>query len=649
MGRWVRWLFWLLLVVQPAMAASPSNPEIPPNGLSLVAHATVLADPSATLTIDQVMDKAWRGAFSRLGRVDDYTLPIGLSDHPYWVRIALPPMLEARSRPWYLRLGYYYRNDVQVFIDGERRWHTGNLQPMESRPTFDTQYAFPIDPARVDDTIFIRVASKQNLNLRLVAWSPHGYERHTARTNALQFAYAGAMSLLVVFNLVFGIALRDRNFLVYSLFTLSVAAAMLGSNGYLRLYLWPDAPIWDQASEPILYSCVVFFGALLALLFVEVPRRYRWLDRWLYFSMLVAVTLIVLLTYTALDRNFVPAFYGVGVPLLWVTAALVIARGVIAHRAGQREVRFLIAGWIALWLGISVATAWSLGLLPGNVSVIYAAQFGSVIEAVLLSMALGGRVLKVKRSATYAEAAQAEAEASRDRLARLSALVSHEFRNPLGIVNNQLYLMNRKGDALSEGSRQRMASIQAAIDRLTRLVDQWFHTHALVRGELDAECWALDPAEWLERQVTRIRQCFPDHCLRFDIQPAATVMAHPPLLETALFNLIDNACKYAPAGSCVDIVLSADGHAMHLCVLDEGPGVATGDSNAIFEEFYRGSEASHVPGLGLGLAFVAEVMRVHGGRVSVCNRAEGGARFTLTLPMAHSKGSIQWSPARLSS
>ena len=641
----MRWLIWLLLVAQPAMAALPSSPEIPQNGLNLVANATVLADPSAAFSIDQVMEKAQRGAFSRVGRADDYTLQIGLSDHPYWVRLALPPVLEARTDPWFLRLGYYYRNDVQVFINGERRWHTGNLQPVASRPTFDTQYAFPMDPARVDDTIFIRVASKQNLNLRLMAWSPREYERHTARTDALQFAYAGAMGLLVVFNLVFGIVLRDRNFFVYCLFTLSVMGAMLSSNGYLRLYLWPGAPIWDQASEPILYSGVAFFGALLALLFVEVPRRYRWLDAGLYLSMLVAVIIVGLLTYAALDRNFVPAFYSVGIPLLWATAALVITRGVVAYRAGQREVRFLIAAWAALWCGISVATAWSFGLLPGNLFVIYAAQFGSVAEAALLSMALGDRVLKVKRSVAYAQAAQAEAEVYRARQARLSALVSHEFRNPLGIANNQLYFLNRKGDALSEGSRRRLASVQAAIDRLTRLVDQWFRAHALVRGELDAERQALDPGEWLARQITPLRECFPDHRLRFNIQPTATLMAQPALLETALFNLIDNACKYAPAGSQVDIALGADDDdEVHLSVMDEGPGVVMADSDAIFRDFYRSSGAGHVPGLGLGLTFVAEVMRVHGGRVSVCNRAEGGARLTLVFPFSQSSGAINGNP-----
>ena len=99
-------------------------------------------------------------------------------------------------------------------------------------------------------------------------------------------------------------------------------------------------------------------------------------------------------------------------------------------------------------------------------------------------------------------------------------------------------------------------------------------------------------------------------------------------IQRAITNLVDNAIKYSPEGSPVEI--DVDGG--HLRVRDHGPGIAEGDRPHVFERFYRAIEARSAPGSGLGLSIVAQTVEQHGGTVFVDNAPDGGAIVGFDLP-----------------
>jgi len=103
-----------------------------------------------------------------------------------------------------------------------------------------------------------------------------------------------------------------------------------------------------------------------------------------------------------------------------------------------------------------------------------------------------------------------------------------------------------------------------------------------------------------------------------------------------LANLLDNAHKYAPAGSPIGISgrLSSDGRLVAVAVEDEGPGVPPPEAERIFERFYRYGPPGGPAGTGLGLSIVRALVEAHGGRAWVEARAGGGSRFTTTWPAA---------------
>jgi two-component system sensor histidine kinase KdpD len=106
------------------------------------------------------------------------------------------------------------------------------------------------------------------------------------------------------------------------------------------------------------------------------------------------------------------------------------------------------------------------------------------------------------------------------------------------------------------------------------------------------------------------------------------------LMEQVLVNLLDNAVKYTPEGSLIEVTGSVENGCVLLEVADRGPGLPPGDEDRVFEKFYRGRSAGAARGVGLGLAICRGIVEAHGGRITAANRRGGGAAFRIALPHA---------------
>jgi two-component system sensor histidine kinase KdpD len=105
------------------------------------------------------------------------------------------------------------------------------------------------------------------------------------------------------------------------------------------------------------------------------------------------------------------------------------------------------------------------------------------------------------------------------------------------------------------------------------------------------------------------------------------------LIEQVLVNLLENAIKYTPAGSAIEIGAEAGEAMIVVDVADRGPGVAPGEETRIFDKLYRSPRDANKGGVGLGLAICQAIIQAHGGRIWAENRAGGGALFRFTLPI----------------
>jgi len=105
------------------------------------------------------------------------------------------------------------------------------------------------------------------------------------------------------------------------------------------------------------------------------------------------------------------------------------------------------------------------------------------------------------------------------------------------------------------------------------------------------------------------------------------------LIEQVFINLLENAVKYTPAGTAIEISATAMDGMVRVEVADRGPGLPAGEETKVFEKFYRVPGATATSGIGLGLTISRGIITAHGGRIWAENRAGGGAAFHFTLPL----------------
>jgi signal transduction histidine kinase len=211
---------------------------------------------------------------------------------------------------------------------------------------------------------------------------------------------------------------------------------------------------------------------------------------------------------------------------------------------------------------------------------------------------------------------------------------SHELRTPLTSVRGFSEALF-DGTIESDAERVRAGEIiQRETDRLLRLVSDLSDLARLEAGQARLEPTPLDVADVIQDVRETFAPAAEGASLRLEAQvdpDLPPVLADRDRLTQVLDNLLDNAVKHAPQASGVGITARRDGPGfVEIAVADDGPGIASGDLDRVFERFYRGPRGNS----GLGLAISRELVRAHGGTIRVESGAGSGARFVFTLPVA---------------
>jgi len=220
--------------------------------------------------------------------------------------------------------------------------------------------------------------------------------------------------------------------------------------------------------------------------------------------------------------------------------------------------------------------------------------------------------------------------ASRDRQRRLVVDAGHELRTPLTSLRTNLDLLLQADSAggLDDAARRELLDdVRGQIEEMSSLVGDLVE---LARDEpLRPVVEKVDLAEVVDRAVSRARR--RGTSLTFDVATEPWwVIGESASLERAVTNLLDNAVKWSPSGGTVRIRLN---HGT-LTVDDEGPGIAAADREHVFERFYRSQESRSMPGSGLGLSIVRQVIERHAGNIRVDETDQGGTRMVMQVPGA---------------
>ncbi|MFH0903513.1 MAG: ATP-binding protein, partial [Pseudomonadota bacterium] len=241
--------------------------------------------------------------------------------------------------------------------------------------------------------------------------------------------------------------------------------------------------------------------------------------------------------------------------------------------------------------------------------------------------------LERARLAEEAKAAALRARTEEMRSSLLSA-VSHDLRTPLAAITGAATTLRDGTATVSPGQRAELLdAICEEADRLERLVRNLLDMTQLESGALQVKREWVPIEEVVGSALARVEGRLAGRPIAIDLPPDLPLVSiDPVLLEQVLVNLLENARKYTPAGSQIDIRAHPGAGAVLVEVADRGPGIGAGDESRIFEKFFRGPKTVGIPGAGLGLAICKGIVEAHGGTLTAASREGGGSLFRVTLP-----------------
>ncbi|HEY5040212.1 MAG TPA: sensor histidine kinase KdpD [bacterium] len=276
----------------------------------------------------------------------------------------------------------------------------------------------------------------------------------------------------------------------------------------------------------------------------------------------------------------------------------------------------------------------ALGVKPSSPDRLFIPEQLHLLEAFAhqTALAVAGDKLEDKQRAT-----QIQMETEKLRSSLLSS-VSHDLRTPLAAITGSISSLLENGEALGAATRKDLLeNVYDEAERLERLVNNLLEMTKLESGAIRPNKEPNYPGEVIGSAIARLEEKLKGRKLTTHIPPDLPLVPMDGLLiEQVLVNLLDNALKYTPEGSPLEISASVQKGRLEVEVADQGPGLPAEDLEKLFDKFYRGPQKEK-SGAGLGLSICKGIVQIHGGEITAENRPGGGSLFRFTVPLSGTK------------
>lgn len=280
----------------------------------------------------------------------------------------------------------------------------------------------------------------------------------------------------------------------------------------------------------------------------------------------------------------------------------------------------------------SQRTVGALGVRPGDTQRLLDPEQRRLLETCASLIALA-----IERDQSTLDAAEAHVRIKTEQVRNsLLSSVSHDLRTPLTVIAGAATSLLESPSGQDAETRQEL--LRTVVDeshRLARLVENLLEMTRLESGT------AAPNKQWhvLEEiagsALARLRRELEHHVIAVTLPPDLPLLfVDGLLLEQVLVNLVENAARYTPPGSRIELSARSLGNRVEFRVADDGPGLPPGSEARVFDKFFRGTTKAtdERRGVGLGLAICQAIIEAHQGRISAGNRPSGGAEFVISLP-----------------
>lgn len=356
------------------------------------------------------------------GNAEPSRVNYGSSPHGHWFFFEIPLVQMTEGENVIVEIHYPTIDYLAFYVvneDGKvsQETITGTDFPFDSRPIWDDDYSFPIDPALDGRRVYIHAKTSNSLQMPVRLYSEKAFYKKEEWNLIMWGAFYGTMLVMALYSLMNGLIIRERMYFYYSIYVLSTALFVSSLNGHGFAYLWPTVPEFNNASITLFFCSYSCFGTAFAMTLLNAKRfnpRLYWLGQGVIAGgvLLGAISIATLNDY---------AYYATYLALAF--AVVMMALGVKSVMDGYFLGWYFVVGWSALLLSIGIFALNILGVLPSNVLIYHSKEIGSVFEIIVFSLAM---------SAIYRHE-----KAERSRINTTLDMMKQRLQKRINIVNNK--------------------------------------------------------------------------------------------------------------------------------------------------------------------------------------------------------------------
>lgn len=388
----IRRLCWLVLLCSQlfCVGALAEVLRIVPGQAVINVHtaAEVLEDAPGRLSLQDLLAG---GAAEGFKPAHSALSSFGFTRSAYWYRFTLDnPGTTPQRRLLVLRTPWL--DTVHLYAaDSRGDFHerlVGDDLPFSAREHPTPAFVLDLDVPPGRHTHYLRVSSRQAFMTPIELWQPEAFQVEEQRWAAYYGMFYGILLVMVLYNGLIWLWTREANYAWYCLYLLAFSAMNASYSGFAFQFFWPDSPRWSNWGHTVFIFAFQVTATLFSMTFLEsktrLPRLHRVLQGFL--ALLLASWLGVTLWGDAVAYNAAPVHF------IFLGTPLILAAGLSAWRCGYRAARFFVLATMVSLSGALCTALTVSGFLPYTFATFHAAEFGILIDVVLLSLALGDRI-----------------------------------------------------------------------------------------------------------------------------------------------------------------------------------------------------------------------------------------------------------------